>query len=209
MICLWRPIDTEFYVPRVPVGLIALPDSDVPSIRAWLESLNCVVHVHWIGTPSDFLKVVSQGAAVPRYLLIDGHGSEEGLHFGSYGEGIDTSMLVNGYLPPDVIRGRADLPGCTVVNLTCAGGTQRMAEAFLAGKAQAYIGSRDYVDGFALDLFLHNFVYNITMRKLSDRDAWYRAVADTDHEETDTICFYHADGKEERFIRQAVDLKHA
>lgn len=208
---MWRPVDTEFFAPRLPVGVVALSGSDADYLRTMLESLRCVVHVHWIGTPADFLKVISQGAGVPRYLVIDGHGTEQGLYFGEYakGIGIDTSMLTEGCLPPDAIHGRVDLPGCTVINLVCLGGTKRMADAFLAGKVQAYIGCRDYVDGSAMELFFHNLMYNIVVRKMSDRDAWYHAVAVTDHAETDLISFYHADGKEERYVRPEAGRRHA
>src|SRR5690606_27571246 len=150
---MWRPIDTEFYGPRLPVG-IANIGGDGPGLRNLLEGLKCVVHLHWIGTPGDFLKVIAQGAAVPRYLFIDGHGTEEGLHFGTYGDEVDTSVLKGESLPPSVIRERVNLPGSTVVNLACLGGHRAMADAFLAGRIQAYIGCRDYVDGFATPLFV-------------------------------------------------------
>lgn len=207
---MWRPIDTEFYSPRLPVGIIGLPGGDASGLRQILEALQCVVHVHWIGTPGDFLKVISQGAAVPRYLFIDGHGGEEGLHFGEYGvPEIDTSMLVGEYMPADAVRDRVNLPECTVINLTCMGGMRRMADAFLAGKVRAYIGCRDYPDGTATDLFVTNLVYNLRMRNLSDRDAWYRAVADTDHPDIDLFSYYNADGNEERFIRNTPERIHA
>lgn len=205
---MWRPIDTEFYAPRLPVS-IASVEGDGPGLRNLLEAFQCVVHLHWIGTPNDFLKVISQGAAVPRYLFIDGHGTEYGLHFGEYGEGIDTSMLREGCLGPETIRERVNLPEATVVNLTCLGGERRMADAFLAGRIQSYIGCRTYPDGVAMHLFAANFIYNVAVRKLSDRDAWYRAVRDTDHPDIDMISFYHADGREERFIRDAVERAHA
>lgn len=204
---MWRPIDTEFHSPRLPVSIVDV-GGDGAGLRTLFEAFQCVVHLHWTGTPNDFLKVISQGAAVPRYVIIDGHGTERGLYFGEYGEGIDTSMLQEGYLGPDAIRERVYLPEATVVNLTCFGGDRRMADAFLAGRIQGYIGCRTDPDGGAMHLFVANFIYNVAVRKLSDRDAWYRAVRDTDHPDIDMISFYHPDGREERFIRD-VQRAHA
>jgi hypothetical protein len=50
------PIDTQFYSPRLPISIVALPnDFEARAMREILEMLfNCVVTVHWIGTPVDF-----------------------------------------------------------------------------------------------------------------------------------------------------------
>lgn len=205
---MWRPIDTEFYSPRLPVSIVDV-EGDGVGLRTLLEAFQCVVHLHSIGTPNDFLKVISQGAAVPRYVIIDGHGTEHGLHFREDTGGIDSPVLKEGCLGPELIRERANLPDATVINLTCLGGERRMADAFLAGRIRAYIGSRTCHDGRAMRLYLANFIYNVTVRNMSDRDAWYRAVRDTDHPDIDLLSFYHPDGREERFSREAVEQAHA
>lgn len=200
---MWRPVDAEFFAPRTPVGIISLGGGEAAQLRSFLESLQCVVRLHWIGTPGDFLKAVRRGDDAPPYLIIEGHGDEGGLLLGEYDSSIDASMLVDGVMPPSVIRERADLPGSVVINLACFGGSRPMAEAFLAGGAGAYIGCRDQPDSAAAFLFAVNLMYNVIARKMAIRDAWLRAVKDTGHEEIDAFSFFHSDGTEERFERDS------
>lgn len=197
---MWTPVDTQFYAPRLPVGVVALPNGGaVIAIRQLLELLHCVVVVHWIGTPSDLLKLLAHGTDVPRYLIIEGHGSEEGLYLGTYIPEIDTSMLEGEYLPPAVIEQQVNLAGCTVINLSCNGGAVPMAKAFLAGGVAGYIGCRVEPDAVATYIFLTNMFYNICAKGLSDRDAWHRALGATDHEDIYAFGYFHADGTEERY----------
>lgn len=107
-------IDEQFYTPRLPVSIVALPNSshEVYPMRDLLEGFNCVSTVHWIGAPMDFLKVLGQGETAPRYLLIAGHGDEEkGYYLGEYATFIDTSMLRDQYMPAEVIAPVVNLPG--------------------------------------------------------------------------------------------------
>jgi hypothetical protein len=146
-----RAIDEQFYTPRLPISIVALPDSELEAqaMRAILESLGCAVMIHWIGTPMDFLKVLGQGESAPRYLLVSGHGDEEkGYYLGEYADFIDTSMLRDHYLPADVLAPVINLPGCTVISSACASGVELMGCAFVkTGQIQAYIGYRVYPHG--------------------------------------------------------------
>src|SRR4028119_607052 len=103
---MWHPVNTDFFIPQLPVSIVDLPDSGGRSrnLRSLLESVNCVVLTHPMGTPGDFLKVIAQQDTAPRYLIVVGHGNPEGLHFGTYIPAIDTSMLAGEYLPAAVIR---------------------------------------------------------------------------------------------------------
>lgn len=193
-------MDSGFYVPRLPVSIVAVSGGGMEFARATLESMNCVVLLHSVGTPDDFLKVIAQVDNAPRYMIIMGHGTEDGLDFGDYGPAdIDTSMLKNGSMPPEVIRRHVNLPGCTVFSYSCEGGSEAMAQAFLAGGLSAYIGCRTGPDVVAMNLFLFHFLHGIMAKKLSDRDAWYRAVAAVDHEDINQFSFFDSEGAEERF----------
>jgi hypothetical protein len=196
---MWKPVDTEFYAPRLPVSIAAVSSDGVEFVRSTLEALHYVVLLHAIGTPTDFLKVIAQGAHAPRYMLIMGHGTEEGLYFGDYGPAeIDTSMLRNRSMPPEVIQQHVYLPGCTVISAFCAGGKAAMAQAFLKGDVAASIGCRTSPDAVALNVFLVNLLFGIQAKHLSDRDAWQRAVIATDHEDIDQMSYFRGDGTEER-----------
>ncbi len=198
-----RAIDEQFHTPRLPVSIVALPNSDLEAqaIRAVLEWLNCVVTIHWVGTPMDFLKVLGQGETAPRYLLISGHGDEDkGYYFGEYADFIDTSMLRDQYMPAEVIAPVVNLPGCTVISSTCAGGVDAMGRAFThTGRIGAYFGCREYPNGDDMLVYLVHFFYNILRKKLSDREAWHKAMAAIDQPEIYQIRLFHADGTEDLY----------
>ncbi len=199
---MWKPIDTEFFAPLLPVSLVYVSGGGMELTRAALEALGCVVLTHRVGTPSDFLRVLGQGDQAPRYMVILGHGDENGLVFGEYDEAIDSSMLRGGSLPPEEIGAHVDLPGCTVVSYSCGGGTDAMARAFLAGGAAGYLGCRVEVETVALTLFLFHFLFAVRHKNLSDADAWRQAVFAVDHPEVDQMRFWHGDGREEAFSRR-------
>ena len=108
---MWNPPDTGFFHPRRPVAIAAIGRSDHQLTRLMLEELQAVVLMHLVGTPGDFLRVVAQGEQAPAYLVICAHGDDVGLVFGEYAPHIDTAMLVEGSLPPEVIARHVDLPG--------------------------------------------------------------------------------------------------
>jgi hypothetical protein len=200
---VYAPIDTRFYHPRPPVNIVVLPNAanEAHALRALLETLDCVVTVHWTGTPMDFLTVLGQGDTAPRYLLIAGHGdAEEGYWLDEYADFIDTSMLRGEHLPADAIEPVVNLPGCTVISTACGGGSEAMGRAFTSnGKINAYIGCRIEPHGAAMQVFVVNFFFNVLHKKLSDRDAWQKAMLATDHPQIYHMSLYHADGVEERF----------
>jgi hypothetical protein len=196
-----QPIDTQFFKPLLHVGIAALYNSyETQAMRALSEMLDCYVSLHRIGTPGDFLKVLSMGENAPRYLIITGHGDEAGFDLGEYADFIDTSMLKGRYLPPEAVAPVVNLPGCTVISATCWGGIEPMGRAFTAdGKVNAYIGCRRAPNGNAMCVFLVNFLHGVLDKKLSDRDAWLRAVAATDHSHIYEMSFFHPSGLEERY----------
>jgi hypothetical protein len=193
-------IDTQFDYPRLAANIIALPNAyEAHAMRALLEMLDSVVTIHWIGTPMDFLKVLGQGDTAPRYLLIAGHGDKEsGYYLGEYGEHIDTSMLHKQHMPAEVIAPVVNLPECTVISTACGGGTAAMGRAFTTnGKINAYIGCRVH-PGMEVEVFVVNFFFNVLRKKLSDYEAWQKAMLATDHPATYQMSYFHANGVEDQ-----------
>lgn len=199
---MYAPVDTQFYHPRLPVNIVALPNSyEAHAMRALLEVMDCAVTIHWIGAPMDFLKVLGQGDTAPRYLLIAGHGDDElGYYFGEYADFIDTSMLREQHMPAGVIEPVVNLPGCTVISTACGGGSEAMGRAFTSnGKINAYIGCQVYPNGTDMQVFVVNFFFNVLRKKLSDRDAWQKAMLATDQPAIYKMSFFHSNGVEERY----------
>lgn len=194
-------VDTQFFIPRLPINIVALTNAyEAEAIRALLEMMGCVVTIHWIGTPTDFLKVLGHGETAPRYLLIAGHGDDKnGYYFGEYASFIDTSMLREQHMPAEVIAPVVNLPGCTVISSACWSGVEAMGGAFTqTGKIKAYIGCRDAPRGEDMCVFLVNFFYNVMRKKLPEHEAWQKAVIATDQPAISQMSFFHASGIEDR-----------
>ena len=139
---MWTPVDTHFFGPKTPISIACVHDhGNALVFRRLLEGLGAVTLFHDIGTPGDFLKVIAQKESAPPYLVISGHGGDNGILFGDYMDGIDISSLISGDMPPASIAQHVRLPGSVIVNITCDGGTQEMADAFLSGGAVAYVGT--------------------------------------------------------------------
>lgn len=176
---MWTPVDTKFFGAKTPVAIACIHNHESALVfRRLLEGLDAVTLFHNIGTPEDFLKVIEQDESAPPYLVVAGHGAENGILFGDdYMDGIDVSMLVSGCLPPSGISERIQLPGCVIVNITCEGGSQEMADAFLSGGAQAYIATDPNPNAAEHPIFLGSFFHSIIRRKKTPFEAWQKAAA--------------------------------
>ncbi|MFS8045105.1 hypothetical protein [Rhizobium sp. BR 314] len=161
-------IDKSFSWPREPIAIVAIGDSgEALLLRAILESLGAVVLLHLPGTPDDVLKCLDQGAVAPEYIILSGHGDDTGFVLGEFVEGIDTSALVKGSLPPVSLMNRIDLPGKVVLSTACLTGSEAFAQAFLSGGVRAYIAPAEYPDGAAIPLFVHGFFYHLLQKQAS------------------------------------------
>ena len=178
---MWKPVDAEFFAPRTPVEIVSV-GWGVGGLdrltRDLIEELGGTAHLHLCGTPSDFLKVIAQGENAAPYVIIFAHGDDNGLVFGEYADSIDTSMLVEGSMPPECIARHIDLSGCVVFNDACGAGEVPMAQAFMAGGLRRDIGSREPIPhGTASIMFIAHFFYKLWREKCSEREAWEQAAA--------------------------------
>ncbi len=175
-------IDEQFHAPRTPIAVVAIGDSgESLLVRSILENLGASVTLHLIGTPEDFLRVLGQGESAPRYVVICGHGDENGFVFGEYTEGIDVSALTNGSMPPAAIAARVALPGRIVVSTACYSGTPAFSEAFHAGRVAAYIAPDGDPDGAAAALFVHLLFHRLLHKGVAPNEA-FREVLEHDEE---------------------------
>lgn len=159
-------IDRSFQTPRPPVSIVAVGDSgEAVLLRAILENLGASVTLHLPGTPGDFLLVLGQGESAPDYLVICGHGDDNGLVFGEFVPEIDTTMLVAGSMPADVIAAAVDLPATIVVSTACETGSEAFSSAFLHGGAGAFIAPDGSPDGADAALFVHLLFHHLIAHK--------------------------------------------
>ena len=186
-----RAIDQSFSIPRTPVAIIDCGDApEAGAIRGLLENMGAVVTMHLPGTPGDFLLALGQGELAPEFVIICGHGDENGIVFGEYAPGIDTSGLVAGALPARALAGKIALPGRVVLSTACDSGAEDFARTFLDGGVRAYIGPLSSPDATDALLFVHHFFHNILRRGVTSKAAWLRARSYD--EESGTFMYYSA-----------------
>jgi hypothetical protein len=197
---MWKPIDTVFFAPKLPVVIIALPNSfEVQGLRTFLEMLNCVVLVHFVGTPYDFLQVIGQDENIAPIIIIAGHGSDEGLYFGEFMPSIDVSALEGEYMPASVIKQHCKLSHTTIISSTCNGAEEALIDAFQVGNNITYIGCEVQPQAAATIVFITNLLFNFQYKQRDMRDSWYQAVQATDHPDIYEFTFVHPNTIRERY----------
>lgn len=177
-------IDEGFFYPRKPVVIVALGDSaEALLIRAILENLGGAVFLHLPGTPGDVIKCLQRDQNDPEYIILSGHGDENGFVLGEFIAEIDTRLLVDGSLPASALARDIRLPAKTVISTACLTGTDAFGQAFLAAGARAYVAPSEYPDGSAVPLFLHGLFYELFHRGKTLEEAMERAQSfDPDNE---------------------------
>lgn len=175
-------VDRNFFFPRTAVGIVAVGDSgEALLLRAMLESLGASVRLYLPGTPEDILACLKQPDQPPPYLIISGHGDENGLVVGEFDTEVTRIGLKDGSMCADILSGDIDLRDTVVFSTACCTGSQAFAKAFTEGGARAYIASPGYPDGAATPLFVHLFFYELLIRKSLLEDALRHAnTLDTD-----------------------------
>lgn len=194
----WTPIETQFHIPCHPIAIIDIMGSsgEAKKIDDFVYHLDAVTRYYAVGCPGDFLSVLSDPSEMPRDLVICGHGDETGFVFGDFADEIDTSMLRDGSLPSECIAKEARLPDRLVVNTSCEGGLEHMAQAFKTAGVQAYIGAIDAVDFASTLLFVLIFFDNLWRKQLSIYHAWEKAASYD--KETALFVLYDSQGRRSR-----------
>jgi hypothetical protein len=155
--------------------------------------IGCSVHNIMIGTPGDFLKAIAQEVS-PDFLVIIGHGSPAGLYCGEFIHEVDTSMLVKGYLPPDVISEHLALPGCNVIGAFCHSGADAMIRTFAGSRVRTYLGF-NCAPSTELCLFVVNYLWRVTKRQMAAQVACMDAIQATDPDLARWVRFQEGTGE--------------
>lgn len=183
-------IDESFCRARTPVAVIDCgATGEALLVRGLLESMNAVVMLHQPGTPGDFLLLLAEGDRAPKFIVICAHGDENGIILGSFASNIDSSVLVDGILPPTALSGRVNLPGRVVLSTACGTGIDKFAAAFLEGGVSAYIAASEYPEATDVLLFVHHFFHEVLCRGLSPQSACARASS---YDRTSEQFAFHA-----------------
>lgn len=138
-------VDRNFFFPRTAVGIVAVGDSgEALLLRAMLESLGASVRLYLPGTPEDILACLKLPDQPPPYLIISGHGDENGLVVGEFDTEVTRIGLKDGSMCADILSGDIDLRDTVVFSTACCTGSEAFAKAFMEGGARAYIASPGY-----------------------------------------------------------------
>ncbi|CDN93865.1 hypothetical protein [Agrobacterium tumefaciens] len=138
-------VDHNFFFPRTAVSIVAVGDTgEALLVRAMLESLGASVRLHLPGTPEDILVCLKQPENPPPYLIISGHGDENGLVVGEFDPDVTRMELRHGSMPAAALTGNVDLRDTVIFSTACCTGSEAFAKAFIEGGASAYVASADY-----------------------------------------------------------------
>ncbi|MCF6326295.1 MAG: caspase family protein [Devosiaceae bacterium] len=160
--------------------IINFGDSEEAALlRAILEQLGLRVTVENSGNPVHFLEALNEFFQVD-FLIIAGHGKQNGLFFGEFIASVDTSLLRDGYLPVDEIR--AQSKGATVISSACSTGNAEFAAVFQKAGANAFLGPASDPDGVAVPMILHQFFYNQIVEKQPRKKSLINAQANMNKE---------------------------
>lgn len=159
-------VDHNFFFPRTAVSIIAVGDTgEALLLRAVLESLGASVRLHLPGTPEDILVCLKQPDNPPPYLIISGHGDENGLVVGEFDPEVTGMELRHGSMPAEAFLGNVDLRDTVVFSTACCTGSEAFTKAFIEGDVKAYVASAGYPHGAATSLFVHLLFYELLVRK--------------------------------------------
>ena len=143
-------------------------------IRMTLEYIGYRVNIHYIATARQLMAALSSVQA-DSIVVIDGHGTEEGLVLDTLGEEFAAQEPFNDYASPADFASFLKLPPCPVIALVCCLGEKPYADAFLNARASHYIGARGYPDGSSALIYAQFLFYLMHNHQVSLEDAHEKA----------------------------------
>lgn len=167
--------------PEMDVAIVCGPDCDMETqaLRATLEYFGARVFMYWVGRPNDFIDVLSGKDLFPNtdLVILNFHGDEGRFVMPEIGDEAYEEGEPHGDFGSEAVRQFAKLGGRTIVCNGCDLGNKEMAEAFLHGGCQTYIGPDDYPYGNSTLMFVIRFCYELIQNKRSVQQAYDLARA--------------------------------
>lgn len=150
---------------------------ETQAIRAFAETLNFTVSVTWVGNShhvTGFFEKVRDDAH-QKVVFISAHGDERGLLLPELAPQVEQQFPYREVIRPEDFASFVDLNGEDIVNLSCLGGTEAMASAFLTAGAGSYVGATGYVQGSSTVMYAVQLVHGMHSRL--DLEAAHRAAS--------------------------------
>lgn len=151
-------------------------------IRQAVESFEGRVINEIIGRPSDFMDFLSGKTYIQSdFIIFSFHGNEGKFCLPELGEDIYYEYEPRGNFGAEEISQHSNIKTPVILNLGCTLGNQKLANSFLAGACNTYIGAKDYIDGMSTAFFAVRFFYELFQNRYSEKDA-FEAARNTDSE---------------------------
>lgn len=156
------------------VSIVLVEDApEALLLRALLENFGAQVALHWTGKPSDFLTAFDCFGTPAELAIIVGHGDEGGIIFPEMGEGVDSLVLPNDRITPDLFAQIAGPLPKVVISTACGSGTPALARACHGAGTGLYIAPRDYPTGSTVPVLLGLAMFKV----IEQAQAWPEAIA--------------------------------
>ncbi len=108
---------------KQPVILIAALEgatAEAVALRSALEYFGAFVAVKWIGRPRDFMDVLNGKLPIaPDYVVISGHGDEDGFLMSKLGENVYEPDEPRGNFTPEEVKKHLMIKGVVPSTLLC------------------------------------------------------------------------------------------
>jgi hypothetical protein len=159
-------------VELLEVGYVGLSSQ---AIRMNLEYHHAYrVNMHYISTARQLITALSN-IQPENIVVIDGHGTEEGLVLDTLGEEYAMQEPFNNHASPARFTSFLKLPPCPVISLACCLGEKPYADAFLNAGASHYIGALGYPDGSSALIYAQFLFYLMHNQNLPLEEAHEKA----------------------------------
>jgi hypothetical protein len=144
------------------------------AIRLTLEYIGYRVNIHYIATARQLMSALSN-IQPESFVVMDGHGTEEGLVLDALGEEFAIQEPFINHANVENFASFLKLPSCSVINLSCTLGAESYANVFLNAGASHYIGALGYPDGSSALIHVQFLFYLMHNQKLSLKEAHEQA----------------------------------
>ena len=139
------------------------------AIRSSLEACDVRVNLFQVGQARHVVSVLSGREGSSEFVIMDCHGADGNILLPDLSEEIEARQPFHGVLTADDLRSIVDLPGRTVLSTGCQTGNNELAQAFLDGGCDAYIGPAGGPFGHGALFAIVWIFYELTqMRSLDD-----------------------------------------
>ena len=142
----------KLHILEIATGL------EAHAVRYAAEHWGISVTVTWVGNSQQIVDCLSSYPDCD-LILISGHGDERGLILPELAEEVSSNYPYRDVISHDDFAKFLNLNNSVVINSSCMGGVQSMAEVFLDKGAKCYIAPKDFPLADASLMYLLKFLY--------------------------------------------------